>query len=49
MLRHSCGFKLVNDNHSLRAIQAYLGHAAITSTVRYTELSSAQFRDFWQD
>jgi integrase len=49
MLRHSCGFKLVNDNHSLRAIQSYLGHASINSTVRYTELSSTKFRDFFRD
>src|ERR1700730_11234987 len=47
MLRHSCGFKLVNDNHSLRAIQCYLGHVSINSTVRYTELASTKFRDFF--
>src|SRR6476661_6598706 len=26
MLRHACGFKLANDGHDTRAIQAYLGH-----------------------
>jgi Phage integrase family len=25
MLRHACGFKLANDGHDTRAIQAYLG------------------------
>jgi type 1 fimbriae regulatory protein FimB/type 1 fimbriae regulatory protein FimE len=34
MLRHACGFKLANDGHDTRAIQAYLGHRSIMSTVR---------------
>jgi integrase len=33
MLRHACGFKLANDGHDTRAIQAYLGHRSIMSTV----------------
>jgi integrase len=32
MLRHTCGFKLANDGHDTRAIQAYLGHRSIMST-----------------
>jgi site-specific recombinase XerD len=32
MLRHACGFKLANDGHDTRAIQAYLGHRSIMST-----------------
>ena len=39
MLRHACGFKLANDGHGTRAIQAYLGHRSIMSTVRYTALT----------
>jgi type 1 fimbriae regulatory protein FimB/type 1 fimbriae regulatory protein FimE len=39
MLRHACGFKLANDSHDTRAIQAYLGHRSIMSTVRYTALT----------
>src|SRR5262249_28733146 len=39
MLRHACGFKLANDGHDSRAIQAYLGHRSIMSTVRYTALT----------
>jgi site-specific recombinase XerD len=31
MLRHACGFKLANDGHDTRAIQAYLGHRSIMS------------------
>jgi hypothetical protein len=39
MLRHACGFKLANDGHDTRVIQAYLGHRSIMSTVRYTALT----------
>jgi integrase len=49
MLRHSCGYKLANDGHDTRSIQAWLGHANINHTVRYTELSAARFKDFWRD
>ena len=38
MLRHGCGYKRANDGHDTRAIQAYLGHRNIQSTVRYTAL-----------
>ena len=40
MLRHACGYKLVNDGHDTRAIQHYLGHRNIQNTVRYTQLSA---------
>ncbi|MGB9385730.1 MAG: tyrosine-type recombinase/integrase, partial [Pseudolabrys sp.] len=36
MLRHACGYKLANDGHDTRALQAYLGHKNIQHTVRYT-------------
>ena len=49
MLRHATGYKLANDDHDMRAIQHYLGHKNIQHTVRYTQLSSARFRDFWKD
>ena len=49
MLRHSTGYKLANDGHDTRAIQHYLGHRNIQHTVRYTELASGRFNDFWQD
>jgi type 1 fimbriae regulatory protein FimB/type 1 fimbriae regulatory protein FimE len=48
MLRHACGFKLANDGHDTRALQAYLGHKNIQHTVRYTELSPNRFKDFWR-
>jgi len=48
MLRHACGFKLANDGHDTRALQAYLGHVSIQHTVRYTELAPDRFKDFWR-
>jgi Phage integrase family len=44
MLRHGCGYALANAGHDTRAIQAWLGHANIQHTVRYTELLLAQLR-----
>jgi type 1 fimbriae regulatory protein FimB/type 1 fimbriae regulatory protein FimE len=49
MLRHSCGYKLANDGQDTRAIQHYLGHRSIASTVRYTALSPHRFKGFWKD
>ena len=49
MLRHSCGYKLANDAIDTRAIQDWLGHVSIAHTVRYTQLSTARFKDFWRD
>jgi site-specific recombinase XerD len=49
MLRHACGFKLANDGHDTRAIQAYFGHRSIMSTVRYTALTPNRFKNFWKD
>ena len=49
MLRHATGYKLANDGHDTRAIQHYLGHRNIQHTVRYTQLSSIRFREFWKD
>jgi site-specific recombinase XerD len=48
MLRHGCGYKLANDGHDTRALQAYLGHKNIQHTVRYTELAPDRFKDFWR-
>lgn len=49
MLRYSTGFKLANDGKDTRSIQHYLGHRNIQNTMRYTELSSDCFNDFWSD
>jgi integrase len=49
MFRHACGYKLANDGHDTRSLQAYLGHKNIQHTVRYTELSPTRFKNFWRD
>lgn len=49
MLRHATGYKLAGDGHDTRSIQDYLGHKNIQHTVRYTELSSTRFKEFWRD
>jgi type 1 fimbriae regulatory protein FimB/type 1 fimbriae regulatory protein FimE len=49
MLRHSTGFKLVNEGHDIRSIQYYLGHKNIQHTVRYTEVATMRFNNFWKD
>jgi site-specific recombinase XerD len=49
MLRHACGYKLANDGHDTRAIQAYLGHRNIQNTTRYTALAPQRFKEFFQD
>ena len=49
MLRHACGFYLANKGFDTRAIQHYMGHRNIQHTVRYTELTSERFKDFWTD
>jgi integrase len=49
MLRHGCGYKLANDGQDTRAIQHYLGHRSIASTVRYTALAPDRFKAFWKD
>jgi integrase len=49
MLRHVCGYKLANDGHDTRAIQAYLGHRNIQNTTRYTALAPHRFKEFFRD
>jgi len=49
MLRHSCGYKLINDGIDVRTVQQYLGHASINSTVIYTKLDSRRFNGLWRD
>src|SRR6516162_1757022 len=49
MLRHGCGYKLANDGQDTRAIQHYLGHRSIASTVRYTQLAPDRFKGFGKD
>jgi site-specific recombinase XerD len=49
MLRHARGYKLANDGHDTRSLQAYLGHRNIQNTTRYTALAPDRFKTFWRD
>ena len=49
MLRHSVGYKLVNEGHDTWSIAHYLGHRNLQSTARYTALAPDQFKDFFRD
>jgi type 1 fimbriae regulatory protein FimB/type 1 fimbriae regulatory protein FimE len=48
-LQHEMSDGLANDGHDTRAIQHYLGHRSIASTVRYTALAPDRFKGFWKD
>jgi site-specific recombinase XerD len=48
MLRDACGYKLANDGHDTRAIQAYLGRN-IQNTTRYTALARQRLKEFFRD
>jgi type 1 fimbriae regulatory protein FimB/type 1 fimbriae regulatory protein FimE len=49
MLRHARGFLLANRGEDTRAIQAFMGHADIRSTVVYTTLAPGRFKGFTDD
>ena len=49
MLRHGCGYKLINDGVDVRTVQQFLGHSSINSTVIYTKLDSKRFEGLWRD
>jgi len=49
LLRHGCGFALVNKGVDTRSLAAYLGHRNMNNTVRYTKMSSTRFDGFWRD
>jgi len=47
MLRHSWGYKAVNNNVSLRRMQVYLGHKCITNTTRYLAVEAMDFSEMF--
>lgn len=49
MLRHACGFHLINEGHSTRRVQDHLGHRNIAHTERYTELAPDRSKPLWDD
>jgi site-specific recombinase XerD len=44
MLRHGCGYRLVNQGANTRTIQDYLGHRDVPHTELYTEVDASRFR-----
>lgn len=49
MLRHGTGFYLANKGIDTRAIQSYMGHSNINTTVIYTAMCANRFKNFWSD
>lgn len=47
MLRHACGYELVNKGIDARTLQAYLGHRSINSTTRHAALAPGRFKNIW--
>lgn len=46
-LRHACATHLLDEGADLRLIQDLLGHSNISSTVRYTQLSSHKMKEMF--
>jgi type 1 fimbriae regulatory protein FimB/type 1 fimbriae regulatory protein FimE len=49
LLRHGCGYRLVNRGVDTRTLAAYLGHRNLNNTARYTRMDARRFDGFWQD
>jgi site-specific recombinase XerD len=43
LLRHACGFKLVNQGMDTLSLAAYLGHSQVANTKRYCRMDSRRF------
>ena len=48
MLRHGCGFFMINKGHDIRAIQVYLFFKDTATTEIYTKLNEKQFVGMWE-
>ena len=48
MLRHACGYELVNSGVNTRTIQDYLGHRDVRHTELYTQVDASRFRGLWR-
>jgi len=49
MLRHACGYHLVNQGCDIRLIQDYLGHRSLNGVIGYTKINPARFKTFKWD
>jgi site-specific recombinase XerD len=48
MLRHGCGFYMINNGYDIRAVQIYLGHVSISNTAIYARFNEKQFVGMWE-
>lgn len=48
MLRHGCGFYMINNGYDIRAVQIYLGHVSISNTAIYARFNEKQFIGMWE-
>jgi type 1 fimbriae regulatory protein FimB/type 1 fimbriae regulatory protein FimE len=49
LLRHGCGFRLVNLGLDTLSLAAYLGHKQVQNTKRYAKMNSSRFDGLWKD
>jgi len=49
MLRHSCGYRLINQGTDILMIQVWMGHANVRNTQEYTKLNTVRFKGLWSD
>ncbi len=49
MLRHSCGYAMVNRGIDIRKVQAWLGHVNIRHTTHYAQLAPNALMGLWPD
>lgn len=48
MLRHGCGYEILERTGDVRLAQEYLGHKDIKNTTRYTQISTRRFESIWR-
>ena len=49
LVRHSCGYRLVNMGLDTISLAAYLGREQIDNTQRYCRVNSERFGSLWTD
>ena len=49
LMRHGCGFRLVNLGLDTLSLAAYLGHKQVQNTKRYAKMNSTRFDGLWKD
>ena len=49
LLRHGCGFRLVNLGLDTLSLAAYLGYKQVQNTKRYAKMNSTRCDGLWKD